>query len=90
MKIQKFLDWIQQNLLTYPDIHLATVKMIIDKFNCYLSKSEKDRYWLSIQMIREYTNKQISLTNFVNDVKAENLKTELENLKSKSAEVKKK
>jgi len=83
MKIQKFLDWIQQNLLTYPDIDLSTVKRIMDKFGMCLSKSERDRYWLSLEMIKEFTSKQISLTTFSENAKAENLKTELERLKNR-------
>lgn len=81
MKIEKFLDWIQKNLLNYPNIDFKTVKMFIDKFYCCLSKREQDRYNISIQMIREYTSKQLNLEGFIEAENIKHLETELFKLK---------
>lgn len=81
MKIEKFLNWIQDKLLNYPDISFFTVKMFIDRFFRCLSKREQERYSLQIQMIREYTLKQISIDSFVKDIVIENLIDDLNNIK---------
>lgn len=81
MKIEKFLNWIQDNLLNYPDISFFTVKMFIDKFYDCLSVKEKKRNILHLQMIKEYTLKQISIDSFVKDIVVENLTDQLNNIK---------
>lgn len=87
MKIERFLNWILEKLVNYPDIDFKTVKMFVDKFECYLSKTEKARYRITLQLIREFTSKQISLDSFVSQQITENLETQLNNIKN---EVKKK
>lgn len=81
MKIEKFLNWILDKMLNYPDISFCTVKIFIDKFNSCLSKRERERWILPIQMIKEFTSKQITIDSFVQDIKIENLSNELNNLK---------
>ncbi len=81
MKIEKFLKWIQDKLLNYPDISFITVKMFTDKFYNCLSDKEKERHVLQLQMIREYTSKQITVDSFVKDIVIENLTEQLNNIK---------
>jgi len=81
MKIEKFLKWIQDKLLNYPDISFITVKMFSDKFYSCLSNKEKERHSLQIQMIREYTSKQLSVDSFVKKIVIENLTEQLNNMK---------
>lgn len=86
MKIQKFLIWIQEHLLNYPDISLKTVKMIMDNFYGCLSNTEIKRNKNNLQIISELTLKQISLDIFVNNVKYENLEIQLIDLKKDDLE----
>ena len=81
MKIEKFLNWILNKMLNYPDINFCTVKIFIDKFNTCLSKRERERWCLSIQMIKEFTSKQITIDTFVNNAKVKILSKELEKIK---------
>lgn len=81
MKIEKYLNWIEQKLLNYPDIHLITLKMLIDGFKQHLSKKELQKFSLHIDIIREITSKQISLDSFVNQEKTKLLEQELNNHK---------
>lgn len=81
MKIEKFLNWILDKMLNYPDISFCTVKIFIDKFNSCLSKRERERWCLPIQMIKEFTSKQITIDTFVNNAKVKNLSKELKKLK---------
>lgn len=81
MKIEKFLIWIQDKMLNYPDIDFKTIKMFIDKFHCYMSKKEKERWSTMIQMIKEFTSKQISIDSFVHNEKIKHLYNELNELK---------
>lgn len=85
MKIEKFLDWIIKTMLYYPNIDFKTIKMFIDKFYFFLSDKEKQRNDLSIQMIREFTTKQISLEQFVQDAKTEILESKLHTIKSNNS-----
>ena len=81
MKLEKFIKWIQFNLLNYPDISFKTVKMFMDKFEKCLSNRERIRWQTQIQIIREFSLIQITLDTFVKDTIAENLTNELNNLK---------
>lgn len=81
MKIEKFLKWIQNKLLNYPDIDFKTVKMFVDKFSIMLSELEHQRNYLLINTIREFTLKQITIDSFVLNSKIEILDNELNNLK---------
>jgi len=90
MKIEKFLNKIQKDLLHSPDIHLRTVKRFIQYFECCLSKKEMERWKITIQMISEFTLKQISLDTCVNNSIRENLEVDLHNLKNKSIKYTKK
>jgi len=65
MKFEKFLNWIQKQLLFYPDIHLATVKMFVNKFIQCLSDKEKEKYIIELNMIDKFTNKQITIDKLV-------------------------
>lgn len=81
MKIKRFLLWIQDHLLNYPDISLKTIKMIMDNFYSNLSLKEIERNSTDLQIISELTLRQISLDSFVNNIKYENLENQLNNLK---------
>ena len=81
MKIQRFLVWIQEHLLNYPDISLKTVKMFLDNFTGCLSAKEIERNQNNLQIISELTLRQISLDTVVNNIKYENLENQLNNLK---------
>jgi len=56
--------------------------MFIDKFYCCLSKKEAERYYITIQMIKEFTLKQISIDTIVQDIKVDSLELELNKLKN--------
>ena len=77
MKIEKFLIWIQEKMLNYPDISFKTVKMFIDKFYDCLSNIQKERFSLQIQIIKEISLQQISLDSFVHNEKIKVLENEL-------------
>lgn len=81
MKIEKFLNWIQDKLLNYPDLDFKAIKMFVDKFYYFLSKKEKERWLLKYQLISEFSSKQISLESFVHNSKVDNLENDLNNLK---------
>ena len=89
MKIEKFLKWIQDKLLNYPDISISTVKMFVDKFYSCLSESERKRkpIKLIIQIITELTLKQITIDSFVKEIVIENLTEQLNNIKDDNNEV---
>lgn len=82
MKTEKFLKWIQDKLLNYPDISIITTKIFIDKFYDCLSNKEKERYSLQIQIIKEVSLKQISIDTLVHNSKVDNLSKELDDLKN--------
>jgi len=84
MKIQRFLIWIQDTLLNYPDISFTTVKRFIQGFKSCLSKKELQSFNNSIllEAINDMTLKQISLDRAVLNSKINNLDIELNNLKN--------
>lgn len=84
MKIQKFLIWIQKRLLNYPDISLTTTKMIIDNFTNCLSLKEFYKNEHLLKVITELALKQITIDSVVNNIKTNNLETELNKLKSEN------
>jgi len=81
MKFEKFLNWIQDKLLNYPDISLPTVKLFIQEFFNCLSDKEKERCTLQISIINEFTLKQITIDSFVKDVIIDNLDDLLNEIK---------
>lgn len=81
LKIQKFLIWIQDNLLNYPDISVITVKMFIDKFNACLSQRERENNKLVLQIISELSLKQISIDTTINNINYDKLQKEYNKLK---------
>lgn len=81
LKIQKFLIWIQDNLLNYPDISVITVKMFIDKFNVCLSIKERENNKLILQIISELSLKQISIDTTINNINYDKLQKEYNKLK---------
>lgn len=83
MKIERFLKWIQEKLLNYPDIDFKTVKMFVDKYYSCLSEKEKERknIKLLIQIITNLTLKQITIDSFVRDIVVENLTNQLNDIK---------
>ena len=89
MKIEKFLKWIQDKLLNYPDISISTVKMFVDKFYSCLSEKERERkpIRLIIQIITELTLKQITIDSFVKEIVIENLTKQLNNIKDDNNEI---
>lgn len=82
MKIQRFLIWIQEHLLNYPDVSLKTVKMFLDNFIRCLSAKEITSNRINLQIISELTLKQISLDTIVDNHKYKNLENQLNNLKN--------
>ena len=86
MKIERFLKWIQEQMLNYSDINFTTVKIFIDKFYACLSNNEKIRWHTEILMIREFTSKQLSIDETVHIAKTKNLEHRL--IKIKQNEVK--
>ena len=81
MKIERFLKWIQEQMLNYPDISFTTVKMFIDKFNSCLSNNERKRWGTEILLIKEFTLKQLSIDETVHLVKTKNLEHQLTKIK---------
>lgn len=83
MKIEKFLKWIQEKLLNYPDIDFKTVKMFVDKFYSCLSQKERERknITLLVQIITNLTLKQITIDSFVREIVIENLDNQLNDMK---------
>lgn len=69
MKIERFLKWIQNKLINYPDIDFSTVKMFIQEFNKCLSKKERERWQVPIQLIQEFSLKQITINESVKRIK---------------------
>lgn len=86
MKIERFLNWILDKLLNYPDIDFKTVKMFTQKFKSCLSKREYERWSIIVELIEEFSLQQITIDHSVNNIKTDNLEIELNNIK---AEVKK-
>lgn len=83
MKIERFLNWIKDQMLNYPNINFETVKMFMDKFNDCLSIKEYQRWSVEIDMIREFTSKQLNIDETVHIIKTNNLVQELNNLKER-------
>ena len=81
MKLEKFLTWIQYQLLNFPDISFITVKLFIQEFYNCLSDKEQERYKTNYRMISEFSLQQISIDSFVRDSIIDNLDNELNGLK---------
>ena len=81
MKIQKFLTWIQDKLLNYPDISLCTVKLFIQEFFNCLSEKERERWKINLQMINEFSLKQMTIDSYVKEIVIDNLINELNKVK---------
>ena len=81
MKIERFLNWIQDKLLNYPDISLCTVKLFIQEFFNCLSEKERERWKINLQMINEFTLIQITIDQFLKETIEDNLDNELNELK---------
>lgn len=88
MKIERFLKWIQDQMLNYPDISFKTLKMFMDKFYDCLSTKEKTRWSVEIDMIREFTLKQLTINETVHRIKTKNLEYQLTNIKNNEAKPK--
>lgn len=82
MKIEKFLTWIQEKMLYYPNIDFATIKMFISQFNKCLSKNERERWSLTIQIINELTSKQLTIDEIIHREKTKQLDNQLIQLKN--------
>lgn len=80
MKIQKFLIRIQENLLYTPNISIITVKLFIQEFTNCLSKKEKERWQTHIQLINEFSLKQITIDDYIHNSLIENLDKDLKEL----------
>ncbi len=61
MKIEKFLTCVQTEILNRPEVDFPTLKLFMNKFSKCLSKRELDRWHLSLQMIMEFTSKQLTI-----------------------------
>lgn len=88
MKIDRFLNWIQDQMLNYPDICFKTLKMFMDKFYACLSTKQQKRWSIEIEMIREFTSKQLTIDETVLIIKTKNLEKELNNIKNNEAKPK--
>jgi len=82
MKIERFLVKIQKELLRKPDIDLKTLKLFTQIFGKCLSNKEYERHWISLNIIEEFTLKQISLDTCVHNAKVEVLEKNLQKVKS--------
>lgn len=82
MKIERFLTWIQEKMLNYPNIDFTTIKMFINEFNKCLSKNERERWSLTIQMINELTSKQLTINEIIYREKTKQLDNQLIELKN--------
>lgn len=82
MKLEKFLIWIQDKLLNYPDISITTVQFFINKFYECLSNKERERYKLQVQIIKDITLKQISIDSLLSNHVIDKLDNELNELKN--------
>ena len=82
MRIEAFFKWIQDKLLNYPDINLNTVMLFVDSFYHHLSTKERDKFKLPYQIIKELSNKQITLDSFVDKIKIEVFEKKLSEIKN--------
>lgn len=80
MKIEKFLIRIQKNLLYTPNISIITVKLFIQEFANCLSKKEKERWITHIQLINEFSLKQITIDDYIHNSLIDNLDNDLKEL----------
>lgn len=83
MKIQKFLNNIQNTLLYKPDVKVSTIVMFIQEFSRCLSDTERNRVSEQIEMICQLSLKQITIDGFIDDMKTEVLTKDLKKLKQK-------
>ena len=81
MKFERFLNWIKDQMLNYPNISFKTVKMFMNEFNNCLSFQEKMRLKLEIQIINEFVLKQLTIDETVNIIKTKNLEHQLIKIK---------
>lgn len=75
MKIQKFLYKIQEKLVNNPSTDIKTLESIMNLFDSCLSKLEREKYWISLEMCKGFTFQQLSLK----DIETKIITTELEN-----------
>ena len=83
MKVQKFLIFVKNHLVNYPDVSLKTVKMFMDKFKSCLSEKETERHKLELQVVNELTSKQITIDSIVHNAKVEHYENQLNGIKKK-------
>lgn len=81
MKIQKFLENIQIELLNRPNIDLNTLKLIFYEFQNCLSNKELNRWNKDLNLILELSTKQISLDLLANQLKNKKLESELNKIR---------
>ena len=77
MKLQRFLDCVQTELLNRPEVHIPTLKLFISKFNKCLSKNERERNELQIQMIMEFTKRQTTIDELTQQITLDELQAQL-------------
>lgn len=87
MKIEKFLTCIQTEMLNRPEVDFPTLKLFMVKFKKCLSRNEIERWNITLQMIMEFTSKQLTIDEITNDIITAELDS---NLKELTKEVKKK
>ena len=80
MKIERFLTWIMKKLLNYPDIDFRTVKLFTNEFSKCLSNKEQNRWWLTLEMINEFTSKQLTIDESINKIKVNNLEADFKKI----------
>ena len=82
IKFEKFFNFIKYQLINYPNIHFKTVRLFIDNLIKNLSELEKERYSLHIQTIKSFTDKQITIDNFLLKNNINEMEKELEVIKN--------
>ncbi len=83
MKIQRFLIFVQDTLLNYPDISISTIRKIIKKFENCLSNTEAKNKTTSLllRVINEIGIKQVSLESSINKINYNELQLEYDKMK---------
>jgi len=82
MKTRKFIRWVLDKLLHYPDIHLPTVQMFMDKFQECLSPPDQKQFGNDVEAIRRMTSTQLTLDTSILRAKTKNYERELNEIKN--------
>lgn len=81
MKIERFLKWIEYQVVNRAELDFPTVKLFIREFYSCLSPKEQDRHILTYQSIMSLTKNQITIKDFTERLTNKELDNELKELK---------